>query len=106
MANLSVAVSTPELKVRFDGPGAIRGRVNSPVVDVEIDIGSIELFSARGDLRQATAISKIGSVEMRVRGLEFPARSQPPGAVAQVNGRGDATFSAKSGNGKVRVIIE
>ncbi len=106
VANVTLAATTPELKVRLDGPGSIRGRVNSPVVDVEIDIGSIDLVSARGDVRHATAISKIGSVEMSVRGLDFPSKRQPPGAVAEVTGRGDATFAARSGNGKVKVIIE
>jgi hypothetical protein len=106
VANVTLAAATPELKVRLHGPGAIRGRVNSPVIDVEIDIGSIDLVSARGDVRHATAVSRIGSVEMSVRGLDFPSKRQPPGAVAEVTGRGDATFAAKSGNGKVKVIIE
>ena len=106
VANVTLAAVTPELKVRLDGPGSVRGRVNSPVVDIEIDIGSIDLVSARGDVRNATATSKIGSVEMSVRGLDFPSKRQPPGAVAEVTGRGDATFAAKSGNGKVKVIIE
>jgi hypothetical protein len=106
VANLDVAAATRELRVRLKGPGAIRGRVDAPVVDVAIDNGSIEIRSARGDVRRATAIAEIGSVEMSVRGLEFPSTRRPPGARAQVDGRGDATFVARSGNGRVKVIIE
>jgi hypothetical protein len=106
VANVAVSASTPELRVRLDGPGSVKGRVNSPAVDVHVDIGSIELTSQRNDLRKATAVSSIGSVDMTVRGLKFPSIRRPPGELAEVEGQGVANLSVRSGNGKVKLIIE
>lgn len=106
VVDVTVDARVPALRVRLDGPGTVRGRVDSPDVDIDIGHGGITLRSARSDLRRASAVSKIGRAQLEVNGLRIPSVSKPPGAVAEVTGRGESTLLARSGNGSVSVTVE
>lgn len=104
--DVTVDARLPALRVRMGGPGSVRGRVDAPDVDIDIGHGGITLRSTRSDLRRASAISKIGRAQLEVNGLRIPSVSKPPGAVAEVTGRGESTLLARTGNGSVSVTVE
>jgi hypothetical protein len=91
-----------ELGIDGRGPGSVRGVTDSPLVEVSMDLGSIELRSRAGALRHGLVESKIGSVELSVGGMRVSPDGRPgPGSRTEVNGEGRSSIRLRTGNGRV-----
>ena len=106
VTNVAVAAALNQLHVRLSGPGSIRGFVSSPDIDLTTNLGDIDITARRREFRRVSAISRIGNAHLEINGLRISSIRRPPGAVAEVDGKGSASLMARSGNGTVRVTVE
>jgi hypothetical protein len=93
-----------DVRVRLTGPGALRGSIAAPSIDVELRHGHIELTSPRERYRRIALDSDNGRVELTFKGMAIPARRSPPGASVAIDGEGDGEISLRSRLGNVRLV--
>ena len=107
VGDVKLQASAAQLRVRVSGPGAVRGRIDSPDVDIETKIGNIDVSGRQDDVGLVRVVSDIGKTGLTVKGLTIQDDRRPgPGSTSEAKGQGSGSFKARTRNGRASVSVD
>ena len=106
VGDVRVNAVLPRLEVDVDGPGSVKGSIDAPFVDIDLDIGDVEITSGQEGVGHARVESAIGSSSLTLRGLRIEPRRSGAGSATEARGDGSATIRVRTGNGRATLTLQ